>query len=244
MAASISIPFQVALMHKLHPLSDLSILISQIETWGWLFMGLSLLSAYFMITASKHLAWAIPILCAYTTFMNFFAVGSTPTLSTLSVAAATIAFYLPFGILFLPQPSKVLRDPEKKWWAHPERKRVNIPMIIDAPYNQAFSVSTYDISLGGAYIRFDEMNTSMNLTSITGPRSGLKVGDLLNLKLHAGRFSNIYCQGRVVRLQKQAKGKYPQGIGIQFLHMKKRDLRKLKMLLKDKSFTQRVDKSA
>ena len=230
-ASSLSIPRHISQTQNLHPLNDFGEIFSLIGAWSWGFIALSLIGATLLWKSSKHLAWAIPGLCLYTILMTTIAPQSTPILATLSVAAITVILYLPFGWLLIPQLQKGDGPTEKKGWNHPERKQVNLPMIIDAPYNQAFSVSTYDISLGGAYIRFDDVHTSMNMSGLTGPRSGLKVGDLLNLKLHAGRFSNIHCQGRVVRLQRQAKGKYPEGIGIQFLHMKKRDLRKLKMLL-------------
>ncbi|MCB0379285.1 MAG: PilZ domain-containing protein [Bdellovibrionales bacterium] len=112
-----------------------------------------------------------------------------------------------------------------------DRHRLPIPLVIETPVTQSFSVTIYDISLGGAFIPLEEMQKSMNFTSLIGKRSGIKVGDLIDLKLQTGRFSQIHCQGKVVRYQEEDLGKYPKGIGIEFINVSKRDQRRLADLL-------------
>ena len=114
------------------------------------------------------------------------------------------------------------------------RKRLHIPMTIETPVTQSFSVKTYDISLTGAFIPLFEMKKSMNFTSLIGKRSGIKVGDLITLKLQVSRFSQIHCQGRVIRFANSSE--QLEGIGIQFVDMAKRDQKKLEDLLYDQHF--------
>ena len=111
------------------------------------------------------------------------------------------------------------------------RKRVRLPMLIDAPFNQTFSVSTYDISTGGAFIGFGDLDTSMNRAAIFGTRAGIKIGDSLKIKILAGRFERIYCEGKVVRMEQSSIGDYPDGLGIEFTSISKKNSKKLKTLV-------------
>ena len=111
------------------------------------------------------------------------------------------------------------------------RKKLPLPLIIATPVTQSFSVTTYDISTDGAFIPLNEMRNSMNFTSLIGKRSGLKVGDIIDVTLHTGRFSQIHCQGRVVRKEIEQLGQYPEGFGIQFLKLSRRDQKRLELIL-------------
>ncbi|MCJ8275445.1 MAG: PilZ domain-containing protein [Bdellovibrionales bacterium] len=110
-----------------------------------------------------------------------------------------------------------------------ERIRLDLPMMIETPTTQSFSVKTYDISLSGAFIPLNDMKRGMNLTSLVGPRSGIKVGDIIDLKLQTGRFSHIQCQGKVVRLG--PAGDQSEGIGIKFIELSRRDQKRLQQIL-------------
>jgi len=114
-----------------------------------------------------------------------------------------------------------------------ERKSVSLPMVIEAPYTQAFSVSTYDISIGGAFIGFDDMDRSMNKTAVFGKRSGIKVGDRIRISILVGRFQKITCEGRVARIEEQSLGKYPDGLGLQFVNLSKRSVKLLNSLIEN-----------
>ena len=118
------------------------------------------------------------------------------------------------------------------------RKRLSVPMIIDTPITQSFSVKSYDISTSGAFIPLFEMKESMNFSSLIGKRSGIKVGDIVGLKLQTGRFSYIHCQGRVVRFNLTQTDSHPEVIGIKFLDMSRRDQKKLESLLADNKFSE------
>ncbi len=78
----------------------------------------------------------------------------------------------------------------------------------------------------------------MNFSSLIGKRSGIKVGDIVGLKLQTGRFSHIHCQGRVVRFNLSQTESHPEGIGIKFLDMSRRDQKKLESLLGDNKFSE------
>ncbi len=108
-----------------------------------------------------------------------------------------------------------------------ERSRISLPLKISTPVTQEFSVLTYDISLTGAFLPYDELKNSMAFTSLVGKRSGIKVGDLVDIQLITGRFSHITCQARVVRYNFSDDTLPPKGIGIEFIQLSKKSKRVL-----------------
>lgn len=117
----------------------------------------------------------------------------------------------------------------------PERRRVSLPMIIESPYEFPFSVLTYDLSLGGCFISLKDMNNSMVKPAILGKRSGLKIGKILRVHLQTGRFTSISLEAEVVRYELEENGKYPAGVGMQFLNLSKKNQRKLNFILFDRN---------
>lgn len=147
-----------------------------------------------------------------------------------------ILFFLVGGSFQVLKTRKNQRRQKEKRKGSP-RKRLPLPMIIDTPVTQSFSVKAYDISSSGAFIPLYEMKQSMNFSSLIGKRSGIKVGDIIGLKLQTGRFTHIQCQGRVVRYTTSDTETHPEGIGIKFLDMSRRDQKKLENLLADDKFS-------
>ena len=183
---------------------------------------------------SLLLAVSIPVKIAWERDLNL--ITDLPTIyqsmGSWSIGLIFIFLFAAFEMFMNSRPNSEKNDSlAQSWWDHPERKKLNIPMIVDTSYNQPFSVATYDISVGGAYIRLTDMQQGMNTTGLTGTRTGLKIGDLMKLKIQVTRFHRISCKGLVVRVEKEAQGAYPEGIGIQFLSMGKKDQSRLQQLL-------------
>jgi c-di-GMP-binding flagellar brake protein YcgR len=103
-----------------------------------------------------------------------------------------------------------------------ERVPVPIPLIISTPVTQEFSVKTYDISLTGAFLHYQDLQNSMTFTSLLGKRSGIKVGDIIEVRVITGRFSHFHCQARVARFCLDENTQSRPGIGIEFLYLSPR----------------------
>lgn len=112
-----------------------------------------------------------------------------------------------------------------------ERARISLPLVINTPVTQEFSVRTYDISLTGAFLPYEDLKNSMAFTSLIGKRTGIKVGDLVDIKVYTGRFSQISCQARVVRYNFSEDKLPPRGIGIEFVNLSKKNQKVLENLI-------------
>ena len=75
------------------------------------------------------------------------------------------------------------------------------------------------------------MQNSMNKTALLGRRTGIKIGDSLRIRVHAGRFSSLTLEGRVVRLELEAQGAYPAGLGIQFRNLNRGRKKRLRFIV-------------
>ena len=112
-----------------------------------------------------------------------------------------------------------------------ERKRLAIPMVINTPVTQEFSVKTCDISLSGAFLGYEDLQKSMSFTSLVGKRSGIRVGDLVDIRVYTGRFSQFHCQAKVVRYNFNDQEMPPKGIAIEFVKMSKKNRKILESIL-------------
>ncbi len=115
-----------------------------------------------------------------------------------------------------------------------ERARMALPLLINTPVTQEFTVKTYDISMTGAFLPYEDLKSSVTFTSLIGKRSGIKVGDLLDIKVYTGRFSQFSCQARVVRYNFSDDTPPPKGIGIEFVNISKKSKRTLQTIIERK----------
>ncbi len=112
-----------------------------------------------------------------------------------------------------------------------ERKKMALPLVINTPVTQEFSIQTYDISLSGAFLSAEDLKKSMTFTSLIGRRTGIKVGDKIDIKIYLGRFRQIECQARVVRHNLDENSRPPVGIGIEFIKMSRKNQKMLSDLI-------------
>lgn len=102
------------------------------------------------------------------------------------------------------------------------RKKMALPIVINTPVTQELSIHTYDISLSGAFLPYDDLKSSMTFISLIGKRTGIRIGDLLEIKVYLGRFSQLSCQAKVVRYNFSDDNPHPKGIGIEFVNLSQR----------------------
>ncbi len=110
------------------------------------------------------------------------------------------------------------------------RKKLSLPLFINTSVTQEFSVRTFDISMTGAFLSYDDLKHSMTFTSLIGKRSGIKVGDLIEIKVPTRGFGFFKCQAKVVRYN-FSEERPPKGVGIQFVNLNNRKRRMLADLI-------------
>ena len=129
---------------------------------------------------------------------------------------------------FNQRPNRKIRQLKER----SERRRIPLPLMISTPVTQEFSVKTFDVSLSGAFLHYEDLKSSMTFTSLLGRRSGIKVGDLIEVRVITGRFSQFQCQARVVRFcLEDDNTPFPRGLGIEFLNLNSRKIRSLAALI-------------
>lgn len=142
-----------------------------------------------------------------------------------------LSLLLCFGAIHVGLKKKAQRQSYLNMKNREPRKRLAIPLLISTPVTQEFSILTYDISVSGAFLPYDDLKQSMSFSSLIGKRSGIKAGDLIDIKLMTGRFSHFHCQARVVRYNFEEQTLSARGVGIEFIHLSKRKKRMLRNLI-------------
>jgi hypothetical protein len=141
--------------------------------------------------------------------VGYYAVDFSPWIAL----AATLGF----GGVNYPLKKDAVREllahPGRRWWLRPARFRMNVPVVIGVSRRTPMRAETFDLSESGVFIPLRE--------------SALKVDDRVTLRMTFGTFSQIRCEGRVVR-RGDAKGIYPAGIGVEFTGMSWRERRELR----------------
>ena len=118
-----------------------------------------------------------------------------------------------------------------------ERKKVALPITINTPVTHEFSLNTFDISLTGAFLAYEDLKNSMSFTSLIGKRSGIKTGDLVDITVQVGRFSRLSCQAKVIRYNFSDNTMPPKGIGIEFMNLNPKNKKILESILYSEQFT-------
>ncbi len=119
-----------------------------------------------------------------------------------------------------------------------KRCKLSIPLVINTPVTQEFSVKTFNISLSGAFLGYEDLKNSMSFTSLIGKRNGIKAGDLIDIRVYTGRFSQFSCQARVVRYNLEPGTLPPPGIAIEFVNMTHKNKKILKNLIEKETLPQ------
>ena len=151
-----------------------------------------------------------------------------------------IFLFLGMGVLSRWSRSKRKRKYDHKYEQRDTRTKLSLPLIINTPVTQEFSVRTFDISMSGAFLPYEDLKTSMSFTSLIGKRSGIKIGDLIDIKILTGRFSRLHCQARVIRYNFLENSGIPMGIGIEFMNLSQRKKKVLKHLIESRSPRQKA----
>lgn len=211
---ALSIPLQAMVIYG-HEWRELSTALAKLTELNWLVVGGLIVGAGLLWQASPHTRWFVPLVIVLVAINNsvvgYYATDFTPTMTLL----ATLGFALMNLPLLHPDSLNVFLHPERRWWIRAERHRLAIPVAIEGTRLASLRAETFDLSETGAFI----------------PQvRNIGVGDWITVRMTFGAFTQIRCQGRVVR-RTEARGIYPAGVGIQFEGVSWRQRRELRKCL-------------
>jgi hypothetical protein len=217
-AVAISLPVQIMLIYG-HGLDELDEVFAKLTMFNWVVMIGCLACAVLIAEASPLCFKAIPALTVLVALNNlivgYYAVDYAPWM-TVAGSLAFALFNLP---LFDAQVRELMKYPERRWWMRAERHRRNVPVVITGALRGRSPVrtETFDLSDSGLFLPLEG--------------SHFEVDDRISVRMTFGTFSQIRCEGRVVRRAEGPRGEYPSGIGVQFTDMDWRQRRELRRQL-------------
>lgn len=212
---AVSFPLQIILIYG-HTLGEMDAVFAKLTTLNWLVILGCLVCSALVAEASplcRKAMLGLTLLIACNNFIvGYYAIDYAPVLAW----AGTLAFALLNLPLYSTEIRKLIRHPEKRWWRRAERCRRSIPVVITGALGGRSPVraETFDFSDSGVFIAL--------------PDSHFDVEDRIAIRLTFGSFSQVRCEGKVVRRTEDVAGGYPSGIGIQFMDLDWRQRQELR----------------
>jgi hypothetical protein len=224
----ISIPSQIILLSEVTKI-NWHILINQITVFNWLVIFLSSITAIYSFLGDRNCLFALPILLASIFVNNYFVFLYARNVHWAAPVLASIGAAFIYLTLMMNKKLKyITNNQDKRWWLIPKREKRTLPIWIIVGNDKCLLARTHDLSKSGAFV-----------SSITGIQSfienKLKIGE--EVKVVIGDRENIefQCQAEIVR-KAEARGDYPQGIGLHFNNISLKEKFALNKLLHSECF--------
>jgi hypothetical protein len=211
----ISFPLQISFIYG-HSLFETAAITAKLSFLNWWVMFISIGTAYLLLQASHHLRWAVPLLMISMVLNNWFVGAVATDYSLVSTSLASAGFLVLMSSVFQSDVRGLMKDPNLRWWLRAERVRVAVPVFIGGLHHTPIRSRSFDISETGVFIPL---------------RDEFAVDEALDICIKLGVYTQIRCEGRIVRRQQEASGIYPVGIGIQFETLASDQRRELKRYL-------------
>ncbi len=202
-AIAVSIPLQVMFLYG-HSLTDFSAMWSKLTVFNLLVMSSCFLNAYFSFTAQDEIKWSFPLSIGFVCLNNSIVLVYGNDFEAATVILSTFAYILMTTYFILSHETNVINSPAAQWWKTALRYKAPLPTKVsstDIPINLG---ETYDISRTGAFISYSTPGQKDIFNC--GEAFTFNIGDDLELK------------AKVVR-KSMAVGRYPEGMGVQFIEL-------------------------
>lgn len=215
---ALSMPVQAFIIYE-HEWHESAEVLAKMTTLNWMVFASCLMCAVLVFRVSRWSHWALAAVTGLVALNNFAVGYAAVDYSPWTAFFATVFFAALNLPLWRKEVLELCAHPEKRLWSRPERRRIQVPIVIDMFRKTPLKSETFDLSETGVFVPTGTDN--------------LRVNDEISLRMTFGAFSQIRCEGRVVR-RDGAKGRYPAGVGIQFTHMHWRHKRELRRHLQSK----------
>ena len=217
-AVALSFPLQIMWLYG-HGLNELDDVFAKMTLLNWFVAAGCLYCAYLALEASPLLPKALPALTLLVALNNgivgYYAVDYAPWMAHVGTAFFTL---LNFPLLH-SAARELMRHPERRRWLRAKRYPHAVPVVITGALRgrSPLRAATFDVSDSGLFLP-------------VAP-SHFEIDDCISVRLTFGSFSQIRCEGRVVRRAEDPRGVYPAGIGIQFTGLNRHQRRELRRQL-------------
>lgn len=219
LGVALSFPIQVMVLYG-HHWTELTAIVSKITWLNFLVISALLFSAYQFWNVSRSLIYTLPITFILVAFNNYWVgnFGGDYDMQETSIASlAMVGFFIP--PLFMPTSRLLLSDPQRRWWRVSKRIKKKISGTINPYVGEMINVQTFDVSETGAFVCLD-----------THQKTLPKVGETIRLILNINSAKRIRCEAIVIRIA-DAKGRYPNGMGLKFKSMERECQKSIQQLL-------------
>jgi hypothetical protein len=210
-AVALAMPLQVVLIYG-HDFAEWTAIFAKLTWLNWCVCSGLLGCAALLWRASPYALWGLPTLFVLIALNNVAVIYYSTDYAAWLVVVATLGFAALNFPLMDPKVMMILHHPERRWWLSANRVRMSLPVAIEGTRLAAIKGETFNVSETGIFVPH---------VNVVG------VGDWITVRLTFGTFKQFRCQGRVVR-RSDAKGEYPDGVGIEFVSVPWRQKRELR----------------
>ena len=210
-AVALAMPLQVTFIYG-HDFSEWTAIFAKLTWLNWCVCAGLFGGAALLWRASPYVLWSLPALFVLVAVNNSVVIYYSTDYAAWLVVVATLGFAALNLPLLDPDVMSILHRPERRWWLSADRVRMSLPVAIEGTRLAPIKGETFNVSA----------------TGICVPHvNAVGVGDWITVRMTFGAFTQFRCQGRVVR-RSDAKGEYPDGIGIEFVAVPWRQKRELR----------------
>lgn len=202
-AIAVSVPLQVMFLYG-HSITDVGAIWSKLTLFNLLVMTSCFVNAYFSFTAQDEIKWSFPLSIGFVCLNNSIVLVYGNDFEAATVILSTFAYILMTSYFILSHETNVINSPAAQWWKTALRYQAPLATKVsstDIPINLG---DTFDISRTGAFISYSTPGQKDIFNC--GETFTFNIGDELELK------------AKVVRKSPQV-GRYPEGMGIQFVDL-------------------------
>ncbi len=199
-------PIQIMILYGHYPW-ELTSVLPKLSILNWLVMIGCGYTAYTAYIAAPQFKLALPILSVLVAWNNLIVGYVGYDYNITSTFLSTIIFSSVNLVFFQREVQILMADTNKRWWLHPQRYQATVPVFVSPNRGEAFNTDTFDISSTGTFIALKPQQAQV-----------LNLGEVLSLSFKLGTFRTLRCDAKIIRNEK-ARGRYPEGIGIQFMNL-------------------------
>jgi hypothetical protein len=223
-----SLPIQVMLLYQHTPL-EFGDTAAKLAPLNWIVMLLALANAYLVYAASPWVMLSAPLFIASVTWNNYLVADAALNFSPVTAVFAILGTIALHSALLTEKARKILRNPTLRWWRSVTRNQVSVRALVCPVMGCELQSSTFDISLGGAFISSAPTNWK---PSQSAPHRTIEVGSRCSIRLMLDQFRVVTCNAEVVR-QTAPRGHYPGGFAVRFVNLDPRQKKMLATFLKN-----------
>ena len=209
---SVSFPLQIMYLYEIE-IWQLKSIFNKLTSLNLSIMALCLVSSFLAYQGKKQLIFISPLITILVIWNNLLVGWYDAYYSLNESIFSSLAMITMQTIFLFPGCRYVMSNQSKRWWMQKERRKMNIPIKLIADQTPMDAI-TYDISESGAFVQIDRETVAKNLISLP----------YLTLN-----FSGLAIKAAVVRIN-EAKGHYPEGVGVRFLRLTPFQTKSLKVI--------------